>query len=134
MVRVLHLRVHDDVQNKHDRLVRSHVGGVGEREAFSNRMRRIFEARWPTATVAHRSTADVVVERATSLHARRGELTVSEVLRLLSDCSGRLLSLDEWYAMAERAECSSNKVDASTRDLGQAGVLAARSAPAAAAA
>ena len=62
-----------------------------------------------------------------------GELMVSEVLGLLSDCSGRLLSLDEWCAMAERAECSLNKVDASARDLGQAGVLAARRAPAAAA-
>ena len=75
----------------------------------------------------------MLVERVTSSDARRGELTVSEVLGLLSDCSGRLLSLDEWCAMAERAEWSLNKVDASARDLGQAGVLAARRAPAAAA-
>jgi hypothetical protein len=94
-------------------------------------MRRIFEARRSTATVAHRSTAGVVVERVTSSHARRGHLTVTEVLRLLSDCPGLLLSLDEWCAMAERAECSSNKVNASERDLGQAGRLTACSAPAA---
>jgi hypothetical protein len=97
--RVVEVRAHDHLEDTNGRQVRLYPGDVVV-GAFGNRYATdYYEGYLPTGPVAHLLTAGGVVGQVASAHARRGEPTVLELLGLLTDPSGRPLSLDD-LAMA----------------------------------
>jgi hypothetical protein len=93
--RVVEVRAHDHLEDTNGRQVRLYPGDVVV-GAFGNRYATdYYEGYLPTGPVAHLLTAGGVVGQVASAHARRGEPTVLDLLGLLTDRSGRPLSLDD---------------------------------------